>query len=489
MADIAELRAARLKKARKLEKLGSHPYPETAGPRMSCEAIRSDFSGLLNAKKAVQTAGRIVGLRPHGALIFLDLKDETGRLQLILSRDQLSKELFQRAELLDVGDFVTVVGALTKTKRGEESILAQSFRVLAKSLRPLPSSWYGLRDVDERFRNREVDLLLNETVAGRFRVRSALIRALRNQLDAAGFLEVETPVLQPVPGGAHAEPFKTILRALRLPLYLRIAPELYLKRLLVGGFEKVFELGRAFRNEGMDQSHNPEFTILEFYWAYQNLEGLADFSEKLLCAAAEEATGSSKVVFREKTIDFKKRFARYSFSSLFQKHIGLDVFEATDAEIRSAAQRFDVSHDTVMPRSAIIDHLFKKAVVATLIDPTFIFQHPLDLSPLAKADEKDPRLAARFQILAGGMEIVNAYAELNDPIEQRRRFLQEQQRRRRGHKEAQRTDEDFLTALEYGMPPAAGFGLGVDRFAMLLTDAPSLREIIFFPTMRPKKKQ
>ncbi|OHA52324.1 MAG: lysine--tRNA ligase [Candidatus Terrybacteria bacterium RIFCSPLOWO2_01_FULL_58_14] len=485
MADIQTVRAVRLRKARALRELGVNLYPEHTPKRLAAAEIQKHFSAFSRSRQ-ITIAGRITGLRVHGGAAFLDCTDASGKLQVLFSRKALGKA-FTRVPALDLGDFLAVRGKLIRTRRGEATLEARGFTVLAKALRPIPAHWYGLRDVEERFRRREIDLLLNPEVRQRFRVRSEILRTLRRILEDESFLEVETPILQAVPGGAHAEPFRTMLRALKLPLYLRTAPELYLKRLLVGGFEKVYELGRSFRNEGMDHTHNPEFTELEFYWAYQDLKGLMAFSERMIRRTVRETMRTSHISFRGAQISFSRKFRRLEFSSLFQNSFRVDPITASDSTLVSIARRNGVPTGPSVTRAILIDHLFKKTVAPTLVQPAFVVHHPLSLSPLAKAVGQNSQLARRFQIFAGGMEVANAYAELNDPREQRKRFVEEAKHRRSGNREAQRTDEDFLTALEYGMPPAAGFGLGVDRFVMLLTDAPSLREVLLFPTMRPKK--
>lgn len=488
MADLKTLRSLRAQKRQHLLEAGTHPYPEKTPLRKPIEFFLRTFDSRAERKVVVRIAGRIMGLRNHGGATFFDCVDASGKIQVFCTNDAMQKGGYERVAALDRGDFVAVSGKAMRTRRGEATILARTVTMLSKALRSLPTQWYGLRDVEERFRAREVDLLLNSEVIARFALRSKLVSALRSEMENNGFLEVETPILQAVPGGAHAEPFKTTLRALKLPLYLRVAPELYLKRLLVGGFERVFELGRSFRNEGMDQTHNPEFTELEFYWAYQDLAGLLSFTEKLLRNVVTAATGVCSVTFRGSNIDFTKPFQRIDYAAVLRERTGMDLFSAPSAVLRAAARAHNVRVDATTSARMLVDHLFKKAVVPMIVRPTFVLHHPLMLSPLAKHASHDARRAARMQVIAGGIELVNAYAELNDPIEQRKRFVSERKHARMGFRDTQRIDEDFLTALEYGMPPAAGFGLGVDRFAMLLTDAPSLREVILFPTMRPRRK-
>src|SRR3989344_6480721 len=407
MADIEELKKVRRKKIRALREQGIDPYPESAPSHSPLGLLLAAFSAHQRKKATLAVAGRIMGLRGHGGALFLDLRDDSGTIQVLLSRKITGKKQFELAKLLDLGDFVAVRGIPFTTKRGEKSIEAKRIALLSKSIRPLPDEWYGLKDNDERFRDREVDFLMNAESAHRLRARARLFRSLRVTLDDAGFLEVETPVLQPIPGGATAKPFKTKLNALDLPLYLRVAPELYLKRLLVGGFERVYELGRAFRNEGMDATHNPEFTILEFYWAYQNLDGLQRFTERLIRNAVRDTLGATTVSFRGVRIDFGKRFGVVEYSRAFTKHVGCDPTTASDVELHKAAERHGVSVHGVV-RAQMIDHLFKKVTMPKLPDPCFVLHHPLELSPLAKQLPSDPRLVRRFQVIAGGFEIVNA---------------------------------------------------------------------------------
>lgn len=487
MADINELKAGRRAKVRALRAEGINPYPEKTPKRTSIKDVLAKFSTLKRLRKRTAVVGRIMGIRGHGGALFLDVVDASGRIQVLASKRVIGAKKFAILALFDLGDIVAVAGLPMTTRRGEKSIEAKSITLLTKSIRPLPDSWYGLKDVDERFRDREVDFLLNEHAREGIIMRGKLLVSLRESLAEAGFLEVETPILQSIPGGAAARPFKTKLHALNIPLYLRIAPELYLKRLIVGGFEQVYELGRAFRNEGMDKTHNPEFTILEFYWAYQDFKGLLAFTEKMLRRAVKDATGGTTITYQGKRINFGKKFARVEYRTVFAKHVGVDPIDATNKALVARAKRFGVPTKGAV-RAQIIDHLFKKVVAEELPEPCFLLHHPLELSPLAKTSLEDPATARRLQVVVGGFEIVNAYAELNDPDEQAKRFAGEAKRRRAGDREAHPNDADFIRALEYGMPPTAGFGLGVDRFLMLLTDAASVREIIAFPTMRPRKR-
>jgi len=405
-----------------------------------------DFAKLLKAGKPLTASGRVLRLRDQGNLIFADIKDESGKAQIILKKDNLPNfKLLKGA--LDIGDFLEVAGVPLKTKSGEKSVEAKTARFLAKSLRPLPSEWYGLKDAEERFRKRYLDLILNPEAKARLMTRSDVIRSLREFLYAEGFLEVETPVLQTLPGGAKAKPFQTHHNALDQDFYLRIAPELFLKRLLIGGFEKVFELGKVFRNEGIDRDHNPEFTMLELYLAYEDWKGLMKFTQKML----------------KKFLPGKWETTTYG--DAFKKFAKKDIKSVPAGEI---------------------DETFKKEVRPKIVRPTFVTHYPKSISPLAKSSEGNPELTERFQLIVGGSEIVNGFSELNDPIDQRARMELQEKEFRAGNEEASRMDEDFLEALEYGMPPAAGLGLGVDRLVALVTESHNVKEIIAFPTLRDK---
>jgi lysyl-tRNA synthetase class 2 len=387
----------------------------------------------------------------------------------------------------DIGDFIEVRGTLCKTKRGEKTIEASDFKILAKSLRPLPEKWHGLKDIEERFRKRYLDLIFNPEVKEKFILRSKIISEIRKFLEKEGFLEVETPILQPIYGGARAKPFKTHHHALDIDLYLRIAPELYLKRLLVGGFEKVFEIGKCFRNEGIDRFHNPDFTSLEFYWAYADYKDMMKLTEKLILSVLKKIFKKTKISYQGKEINFKVPWPRIEFDALFRKETGLDYDAVNERTLLEKARELGLEIEENLPKFEIADEIFKKKIRPQIWNPTFVIHYPLGFQVLAKSLEKNPKRLANFQLVIAGAEIVNAFSELNDPIEQRRRFKEQRKLFQSGYEEAHPLDEDFLEALEYGMPPAAGFGMGVDRLVMILTDSRSLREIILFPTMRPKQ--
>ena len=486
-----EIRQLRLKKIEDMRAQNLEAYPGAAVLRTPIKDVLVRFAALVRSKDPVRFSGRVTSTRGHGGILFLDVEDESGIMQVIVRRDALGGTAFrQLEELLDVGDFVAVHGRVTKTRRGERSVDATHIKIIAKALLPPPAKYSGLKDVEERFRKRHLDLTLNKEVRARFLKREKLVSSLRNFLGKNGFLEVETPMLQLLPGGASARPFATHLNALDLDLYLRVAPELFLKRLLVGGFEKVYELGRAFRNEGMDATHNPEFTILEFYWAYQDAKGLMAFTEKMFLEIVRTLIGRSArtFFFHGKAVTLKTSFPTITFQEALKRYANIDVTTVRDAEVLRVAEEFGVDSKAHPTRAEQLDAIFKKRCLEHLWNPTFVIEHPIELSPLAKAKPADPSVAQRFQLVVAGMEVVNAFSELNDPKEQRRRFEMQEQARTAGSQEAQRLDEEYIEALEYGMPPAAGFGMGIDRLVMLLTDAPSLREVILFPTMRPKGK-
>jgi len=441
-------------KKKKLEAIrakGINPYPARGFKKIAIGEAIQRFGQLERSKKITALGGRIMSLRDQGGIFFVDLDDGTGRIQGLAAKKQLRDFAFWKSNL-DIGDFIEVRGKLFKTKRGEKTIEIRSLGILAKSLRPLPTTWFGLKDREERFRRRYLDIIFNPEVKEGIRQRSAIIRQLREFLWRENFMEVETPILQPLPGGALARPFITHHNALNQDFYLRIAPELYLKRLLVAGFNKIFEIGRVFRNEGIDRDHNPEFTMLELYWAYQDYQGLIRFTQKLL-----------------------KPF----MGSRWQKLTYLEAVKKYGGKKASRIEKME---------SFALDEVFKKEVRPKIIKPTIVVDYPKSISPLAKSKEDNPRLTERFQFFVDGMELVNGFTELNDPLDQRERMEAQEKLYRRGNKEASRLDEDFLEALEYGMPPAAGLGLGIDRLTAWVTGRPSIKEVIVFPTLRQRRK-
>ncbi len=473
-----------------LKRAGTNPFPISLKRTHSAEGAHQAFKKLSYGEKVVILCGRIMTLREHGGSAFLDIRDGTGKFQLYVKKDAMGEKAYEEFfRHFDIGDIIEARGTLFTTKRGEETLLVSTIRMLAKTFRPLPEKWHGLQDVEERYRKRYLDLLMSEQARRIFLVRSLLLKATRTYLDKAGFMEVETSILQPIPGGASARPFQTHLNALDMDLYLRVAPELDLKKLLVGGFEKVYEIGRSFRNEGIDYAHNPEFTSLEFYWAYTDYKELMKFSEKFLVHLFK-ALGVYPVLEHEgKTINLKMPWQRIEFTALFQKYLNIDYESLNRDALAKKAAELGMHIAKHLEKAQIADLLYKKACRPHLTNPTFVIHHPTELAPLAKQIPDNPKYDARFQLVIGGWEIVNAFSELNDPILQREAFGAQEKLRKGGDLEAQRLDESFLEALEYGLPPAAGFAFGVDRLTALVTNSHSLREVILFPTMRQKEKE
>jgi lysyl-tRNA synthetase class 2 len=419
--------------------------------------------------------------------MFGHLEDPTGRLQFYVRKDVVGEDDYKAFKLLEVGDLVGIEGTVFRTKTDELTVKVSSFEILAKAIRPLPEKWHGLTDKEIRYRQRYVDLTMNRDVREVFVVRSRLVETMRQFLISKGFLEVETPILQPLYGGAAARPFTTHHNALDMPLYLRIANELYLKRLLVGGFERVFEFSKDFRNEGIDRSHNPEFTMMECYAAYLDYNDFMDLVEEMMRALATELTEGGIVRYGEHEIDFNKPWKRITFFDSLREATGVDFRGLPEGQVLQHAERLNVSLDDDVPISKALDEIFSETVESGLIQPTFIYDYPKELSPLAKDHRSEPGLVERFEPFVCGFEVGNAFSELNDPVEQRRRFEQQAAFRAKGDDEAHQLDEDYIRALEYGMPPAAGLGIGVDRLTMVFTDSHSIRDVIFFPHMRPEE--
>ncbi|MCK6462896.1 MAG: lysine--tRNA ligase [Candidatus Pacebacteria bacterium] len=488
MSTFEEIRGERLKKLNNLKEKGINPYPVSVSKDFEIKDILGDFDRLAAEGKEIKTAGRIMAIRAHGGSVFFDLQDGGGKIQAYIKKDEIGEPLFNLFfENADIGDFVEVAGAAFLTKKQEKSVKVSAWEMAAKSLRPLPEKWHGLSDTEERFRRRYLDLLMNEDVRKRFLLRSKVVGEIRKYLNEKGFLEAETPVLQTLAGGATAEPFKTHHNALDIDLYLRIAPELYLKRLLVGGFAKVYELSRNFRNEGIDATHNPEFTMLEVYEAYRDADYLMNFTEEFLKNIVKNSIGESEVKFGENTISFSGKFARVKYFDLFKEMAEMkNVETASREDYAKKAEQLGIKVESFETKEKVMDNIYKKVCRPKLIQPVFITDYPAGASPLAKRKENNPDLIDRFQLVVGGYEIVNAFSELNDPIDQKERFKEQDKAKERGDKEVSPSDEDYLEAMEYGMPPAAGLGLGVDRLIMIFTDAHNIKEVILFPTMRPK---
>ena len=488
MANLPEIRKNRLRKLKKILDSGLNPYPQKTRRTHKIGEVLEEFSRLAKKNQEVVVVGRIRTLRGHGGATFFDIEDGSGKIQALLRKNKIGEKGYQFfQELVDIGDFLEVKGTLMKTKTGQETIEVSDFNFLVKSLLPLPEKWHGLQDIEERYRKRYLDLLFNKDVREKFERRAQIIKTLREFLAGEGFLEVETPILQPIYGGAEAKPFKTHLNALDIDLYLRIATELYLKKLLVGGFEKVYEIGKCFRNEGIDKAHNPDFTMLEFYCAYTDHNDMMKFTEKMFEFLLKKIFGKPEIKYNGKKVDFKSPWKRVDFFELFQKETGLNLEDLSREGLAREAKKLGVKLEKGAQKPQIADKIFKKLCQPKIWQPTFVLHYPTGAFPLSKTFEKNPKKLACFQGFAAGWELIKAFSELNDPVEQRKRFEEQEKLYKKGLEEAQRMDEDFLTALEYGMPPAAGLGLGIDRLTALLTDSHSLREVILFPTMRPKE--
>lgn len=482
-----EFRNERIKKLERLRKAGSDPYPATTNRTHRIGDALNQFDQLAEAATDIVVAGRVLAQRGHGGLTFLDIDDGSGNIQALVGADRLGQEAYDFfLSVIDTGDIIEVAGTLAKTKRGERSIEARTWRMLTKSIRPLPEKWHGLQDVEDRYRQRYLDLIFSADIRKNFERRFRIFAFTRAFFQKHEFLEVETPVLQVIPGGANARPFATHMNDLDLDLYLRVAPELFLKRLLVGGFERVFEIGKNFRNEGMDRDHNPEFTMLEAYAAYKDYEWLMEVTEDLLITLATELNGKPEVTYQGATISLQKPFRRLPWIELVREASGLDYEKASTEDFSTRASELGIVVEKSMTKSTLADEIYKKTLRAKMIEPVFVIDHPLELSPLAKKISPDAQKVARFQLLIGGFELTNAFSELNDPLDQAERMEEQQQRREKGDEEAHRVDTDFIAALEHGMPPAAGIGIGMDRLAAFLTDSHSLRDILLFPIMRPR---
>jgi len=483
--ELSELLQIRRDKLNALQTEGSDPYAVT---RFDVTARCADVVGRFETLEGsdVSLAGRILSKRDMGRAFFCDLLDGSGRLQLYLKVDDLGEEAFARFKKMDIGDIAGVSGTVFRTRRGEISLHVTAITLLSKSLRPLPEKFHGLTDTELRYRQRYVDLIMNPDVRKTFRTRSHIISAIRSFLDARDYLEVETPVLNTLSGGATARPFITHHNTLGLDMYLRIATELHLKRLIVGGFERVYEIGRLFRNEGMSVKHNPEFTTIEFYEAYLDCAGMLELCEQLLSEVTEQVLGTTELTYQGEEVSLKRPWCRLSMADAVKKYTGVDFLSFdTDDAAKAAAHSIGVDGKPNLSWGEWLYECFDQKVEDKLIQPTFITRHPVEVSPLAKRCDDDPRLTDRFELFITRREFANAFSELNDPIDQRERFARQAALRAAGDEEAAMMDEDFLAALEYGMPPTAGIGIGIDRFTMLLTDSASIRDVILFPTMKP----
>ena len=490
MTSFDEIEQQRLAKIEAARAQGIDPYPVTFARTATARELHNIYDGIdpdTDAGARASVAGRLMLKRGHGKLAFGELRDGTGDIQLMIQVDVLGEEGMSAFAELDLGDWIGVEGEVTKTKRGELSVRASTLRLLAKDIRPLPEKWHGLKDVELRFRQRYIDLLMNEDARGVAVLRSRAVQAIREFMSARGFLEVETPMLQVQPGGALAKPFVTHMNALDLDLYLRIAPELYLKRLIVGGLEKVFEINRNFRNEGLSPKYNPEFTMLEAYEAYGDYFTMMDLMESMISTVAREVLGTTDHSYQGRAMPLGAPFRRARLIDLASDAIGetLDLDLPAD-KARAIAEAHDVPTDPSWGTGKVVVEIYEKHVEGNLFEPTFVMDFPRETSPLARAHRDDPRFTEHFDLVIAGMEIGPAYSELNDPLDQRARFEAQARAKAAGDEEAMTVDEDFLRALEYGMPPTGGLGFGIDRFAMILADVPSIREVILFPLMRPE---
>ena len=496
MEELTDLQKIRQEKLSQIAELGFNPYPYAFERTHFAGEIVNNFDSYEN--KPVSITGRMMAIRKHGKAAFCHIMDSTGRIQIYIRHDQVGEKSFELFNLIDIGDIVGVKGEVFKTRTGEITVLAKEFQLLSKTLRPLPVVkerieegeriiYDEFADKEMRYRQRYVDLIVNPDIKEVFLKRTKIIKAIRKFLEDKGYLEVETPILQPLYGGATARPFITHHNALDIDLYLRIADELYLKRLIVGGFDGVFEFGKDFRNEGIDRFHNPEFTMLELYVAFQDYHFMMELVESMISFTVSEVLGTTKAMYQGNEIDFAPPWPRRKMSEVFKEYTGREIIGKNKSELLSIAKDLNVPIEAGAEIGKIIDEIFGELVETHLIQPTFIIDYPVELSPLAKKHRSEKGLVERFEGYIAGKEICNAFSELNDPIDQRERFEQQLEFARAGDEEAHVMDEDFIRALEYGMPPTAGLGVGIDRLIMILTDSPSIRDVIFFPHMRPVK--
>jgi lysyl-tRNA synthetase, class II len=499
---LSEQEINRRNSLKQLTDLGIDPYP-AAEYEINTNAadILKNYNTDNSKYKSISLAGRIMSRRIMGSASFAELQDSSGRIQAYFNRDEIcageDKTMYNTVfkKLIDIGDFVGVKGYVFTTQTGEISIHVKEFVVLSKSLKPLPivkidadgKTHDAFTDPEQRYRQRYVDLIVNPGVKETFIKRTKVINSMRNFFNSKGYMEVETPILQAIPGGAAARPFITHHNALDIPLYLRIANELYLKRLIVGGFDGVYEFAKDFRNEGMDRTHNPEFTVMEIYVAYKDYHWMMDFTEQMLENVANEVVGDTKVIVGDKTIDFKRPFARVTMRQAIIDFTGFDIDNKSESELREAAKSMGIDVNESMGKGKLIDEIFGEKCEGNYIQPTFIIDYPLEMSPLCKKHRDNPNYTERFELMINGKEVANAYSELNDPIDQRERFEEQMKLAQKGDDEAMFIDQDFLRALEYGMPPTSGMGIGIDRLVMLLTNNSSIQEVLFFPQMRPEK--
>lgn len=487
--EINEQMQVRIDKMHKIEEHGWKPFGYRFLYTHRAADIAAQFDELSEKETEVKMAGRIMAIRGHGKTCFMDMQDKTGRIQVYVRKDVIGEENYALIKLMDIGDTVGITGTAFRTHMGELSIKANSVEMLSKSLRPLPEKWHGLKDVETRYRQRYVDLIVNPEVRDTFVKRSQIIRSVREVLDSHDFLEVETPILNTIAGGAAARPFISYHNALDMQVYMRIAPELYLKRLIVGGMDRVYEMGRVFRNEGIDNRHNPEFTSVEIYQAFADYRDMMDLTEEVVVKTAEKVLGTTTISYEGTTIELASPWKRMSMIEAVKEYSGKDFTNVTDLEeARAIAKELNVAVEPSFGIGKIINACFEEYVEDKLIQPTFITGHPKEISPLAKSNPENPEITDRFEAYIYGREICNGFTELNDPIDQKERFLKQVEERANGDEEANMMDEDFVNALEYGLPPTGGLGIGIDRLVMFLTNSSTIRDVLFFPTMKPLGK-
>ena len=487
--EINEQMQVRIDKMHKIEEHGWKPFGYRFLYTHRAADIAAQFDELSEKETEVKMAGRIMAIRGHGKTCFMDMQDKTGRIQVYVRKDVIGEENYALIKLMDIGDTVGITGTAFRTHMGELSIKANSVEMLSKSLRPLPEKWHGLKDVETRYRQRYVDLIVNPEVRDTFVKRSQIIRSVREVLDSHDFLEVETPILNTIAGGAAARPFISYHNALDMQVYMRIAPELYLKRLIVGGMDRVYEMGRVFRNEGIDNRHNPEFTSVEIYQAFADYRDMMVLTEEVVVKTAEKVLGTTTINYEGTTIELASPWKRMSMIEAVKEYSGKDFTNVTDLEeARAIAKELNVAIEPSFGIGKIINACFEEYVEDKLIQPTFITGHPKEISPLAKSNPENPEITDRFEAYIYGREICNGFTELNDPIDQKERFLKQVEERANGDEEANMMDEDFVNALEYGLPPTGGLGIGIDRLVMFLTNSSTIRDVLFFPTMKPLGK-
>ena len=487
--EINEQMQVRIDKMHKIEEHGWKPFGYRFLYTHRAADIAAQFDELSEKETEVKMAGRIMAIRGHGKTCFMDMQDKTGRIQVYVRKDVIGEENYALIKLMDIGDTVGITGTAFRTHMGELSIKANSVEMLSKSLRPLPEKWHGLKDVETRYRQRYVDLIVNPEVRDTFVKRSQIIRSVREVLDSHDFLEVETPILNTIAGGAAARPFISYHNALDMQVYMRIAPELYLKRLIVGGMDRVYEMGRVFRNEGIDNRHNPEFTSVEIYQAFADYRDMMDLTEEVVVKTAEKVLGTTTINYEGTTIELASPWKRMSMIEAVKEYSGKDFTDVTDLEeARAIAKELNVAIEPSFGIGKIINACFEEYVEDKLIQPTFITGHPKEISPLAKSNPENPEITDRFEAYIYGREICNGFTELNDPIDQKERFLKQVEERANGDEEANMMDEDFVNALEYGLPPTGGLGIGIDSLVMFLTNSSTIRDVLFFPTMKPLGK-